>query len=340
MEYKEENMTIVFAIIMICILIFIHELGHFIAAKACGVKVNEFALGMGPAIIKRQRGETLYSLRIIPIGGYCAMEGEDEDSEDEKAFNKKPAWQKAIILVAGAGMNLIMAIVLMIIVTYYIGFPTSTIGNVQEDSPAQAAGIVAGDVILEADGTVVDDWYDFTDIVEKHDNGEPLQLVVERDGSEVEVYATPEKGEDGRYIIGVGTQMERSAFKSIVKGPEATWDMTKNMYTVIKQLITGEVSTKDLAGPVGIVYMVDQSVSQGFELPAEFLPDDPVYHVNIFGGGFQIQIFVNRPAHFFGKVRPILGCQFIERPNCIFRQMERLALCFNGRFLQINPPFK
>ena len=84
---------------------------------------------------------------------------------------------------------------------------------------------------------ILDDWYDFTDIVEKHDNGEPLQLVVERDGSEVEVYATPEKGEDGRYIIGVGTQMERSAFKSIVKGPEATWDMTKNMYTVIKQLI-------------------------------------------------------------------------------------------------------
>ena len=241
-------MTIVFAIIMICILIFIHELGHFIAAKACGVKVNEFALGMGPAIIKRQRGETLYSLRIIPIGGYCAMEGEDE----------------SIFLEAGAGLNVIIAIGLLIIVTYFIGFPTSTIGNVQEDSPAQAAGIVAGDVILEADGTVVDDWYDFTDIVEKHDNGEPLQLVVERDGSEVEVYATPEKGEDGRYIIGVGTQMERSAFKSIVKGPEATWDMTKNMYTVIKQLITGEVSTKDLAGPVGIVYMVDQSVSQGF----------------------------------------------------------------------------
>ena len=88
------------------------------------------------------------------------------------------------------------------------------------------------------------------------------------------------------------------------------------------------------------IYQSGQPVSQGFELPAEFLPDDPVYHVNIFGGGFQIQIFVNRPAHFFGKVRPILGGQFIERPNCIFRQMERLALCFYGRFLQINPPFQ
>lgn len=257
-------MTIIFAIIMICILIFIHELGHFIAAKTCGVKVNEFALGMGPAIIKRQKGDTVYSLRVIPIGGFCAMEGENEDSEDEGAFNKKPAWQRAIILVAGAGMNLIMAVLLMIIVTYYIGFPTSTIGNVQKDSPAEAAGIVAGDVIIEADGKAIDDWYDFTDIVEKNDSGEPLDLVVERDGEKIDISATPQKGEDGRYIIGVETQMERNALKSIVKGPEATWDMTKSMYTVIKQLITGEVSTKDLAGPVGIVYMVDQSVSQGF----------------------------------------------------------------------------
>ena len=84
-------MTLVYAIIMFCILIFIHEFGHFIVAKACGVKVNEFALGMGPAIFKKQKGETLYALRAIPIGGYCAMEGEDEESEDERAFNNKKA---------------------------------------------------------------------------------------------------------------------------------------------------------------------------------------------------------------------------------------------------------
>ena len=104
-------MTIVYAVIMFCILIFIHELGHFVVAKACGVKVNEFALGMGPAIFKVQRGETLYALRAIPIGGYCAMEGEDEDSDDERAFNKKKAWQKAAIVVAGAAMNFILCVV-------------------------------------------------------------------------------------------------------------------------------------------------------------------------------------------------------------------------------------
>ena len=95
-------MTLIYAVIIFCMLIFVHELGHFIVAKACGVKVNEFAIGMGPAIFKKQKGDTLYAVRILPIGGYCAMEGEDEDSEDERAFNNKPAWQRACVLAAGA----------------------------------------------------------------------------------------------------------------------------------------------------------------------------------------------------------------------------------------------
>lgn len=257
-------MTIIIAIIMICILIFVHELGHFIAAKACGVKVNEFALGMGPAIIKKQKGETLYSLRAIPIGGFCAMEGEDEESEDERAFNNKPAWKKAVILVAGAGMNLVMAVVLMIVVTYSMGFPTLTVSQVSEGSPAATAGITAGDKITEVDGKVIDDWYAFTDEIEKSKEGKTLELTVERDGKELAFSTVPQKDENGRYIIGVYSQYEKNALRSIVKGPEATWDMTKSMYSILKQLVTGDVSTKDLSGPVGIVYMVDKSVSEGF----------------------------------------------------------------------------
>ena len=88
-------MTIIYALIIFCLLIFVHELGHFIVAKACGVKVNEFAIGMGPAIFSKQKGETKYSIRIFPIGGYCAMEGEDEDSEEPRALNNQPAWQRA-----------------------------------------------------------------------------------------------------------------------------------------------------------------------------------------------------------------------------------------------------
>lgn len=256
-------MTIIYAIIMICILIFIHELGHFITAKLCGVKVNEFALGMGPVIVQRQKGETMYSLRAIPIGGFCAMEGEDEESDDEGAFNKKPAWKKAIILAAGAFMNLLMAVLLMIIVVYAIGFPTSTFDEVTKGSPAEKAGIITGDKVIEANGQKVDDWYDFTEIVENADKDNKLQLVIERDGKKI----TTSSGfteVDGRKVIGVTSKYERNVAKAIVNGPKATINMAKSMYTVLKQLVTGEVSTKDLSGPVGIVYMVDKSVSQGF----------------------------------------------------------------------------
>ena len=151
-------MTIIYAIIMFCLLIFIHELGHFMAAKACGVKVNEFALGMGPAIFKKQKGETLYALRAIPIGGYCAMEGEDEESEDARAFNNKPAWKKAIIVVAGAAMNLILCILFLIIIALYTGTVTTTIDQVTAGSPAEAAGIQSGDKIVAVDQKKTDDW--------------------------------------------------------------------------------------------------------------------------------------------------------------------------------------
>jgi len=111
-------MTLIYAVLIFCLLIFVHEFGHFVTAKMCGIKVNEFAIGMGPALFQKQRGETLYSVRAIPIGGFCAMEGEDEDSEDERAFNNQPAWQRAIVLAAGSIMNLLTAIVLMIIIAF------------------------------------------------------------------------------------------------------------------------------------------------------------------------------------------------------------------------------
>ncbi len=257
-------MTIIIAIIMICILIFIHELGHFLAAKACGVKVNEFALGMGPKLLKKQKGETLYTLRAIPIGGFCAMEGEDEESDDERAFNNKSAGKKAFILVAGAGMNFILALILMIVVTYNMGFATLTVGKVVDGSPAQKAGIMAGDELVSVNGTKLDEWNDFTQIVSADKEHEALDITIKRGSEEMTFVATPKKDEEsGRYIVGIATEREKSTFKSIVNGPKETINMTKSMYVVLKQLVTGEVSTKDLSGPVGIVYMVDQSASQG-----------------------------------------------------------------------------
>ena len=257
-------MTIIYAIIIFCLLIFVHEFGHFFVAKACGIKVNEFAIGMGPAIFKKQRGETLYAVRVFPIGGYCAMEGEDEESEDERAFNNKPAWQRALVLFAGAGMNFITCVVLIIIVYLVAGTATTTIGTVSDDSPAAMAGIQAEDKILEIDGHEITSWNDVAASVPDEEGAEII-VKVERDGQVIELTSGVMYNEESqRYILGVTTKAEHNPVTAVKQGVKGTGTMTVMMYKLLKQLITGEVSTKDLSGPVGIVYAVSDSVSYGF----------------------------------------------------------------------------
>ncbi len=256
-------MTIIYAIIIFCLLIFVHELGHFIVAKACGVKVNEFAIGMGPAIFKKQKGETLYAVRLFPIGGFCAMEGEDEDSEDDRAFNNKPAWQRALVLTAGSFMNLLTAVVLMIVIAFVMGQATTTVNEVLDDSPAYRAGMVSGDRIVEVDGTAVDEWNDVITCIGESSR-DTADIVVERDGVQKNLTAALEYDkESGRNKIGITPEMKHSVAGSVGSGMKNTWNMTVMMYKVIKQLFTGDVSVSELSGPVGIVYAVNQSAKAG-----------------------------------------------------------------------------
>ena len=256
-------MTIIYAIIIFCLLIFVHELGHFIVAKACGVKVNEFAIGMGPAIFKKQKGETLYAVRLFPIGGFCAMEGEDEDSEDDRAFNNKPAWQRALVLTAGSFMNLLTAVVLMIVIAFVVGQATTTVNEVLDDSPAYRAGMMSGDRIVEVDGTAVDEWNDVITYIGESSR-DTADIVVERDGVQKNLTAALEYDkESGRNKIGITPEMKHSVAGSVGSGMKNTWNMTVMMYKVIKQLFTGDVSVSELSGPVGIVYAVNQSAKAG-----------------------------------------------------------------------------
>ena len=242
-------MTIIYALLIICVLIFFHELGHFMAAKACGVKVNEFAIGMGPKVLKKQKGETLYSVRAFPLGGFCAMEGEDEDSQDERAFNRKSVWKKAIIIVAGAAMNLIIAIILMIAVNYMNGVPTTTISQVEENSPAYTAG-------------KINSWDD-VQAVKNAVNTRELNIKVQRKDTELNIKTTL-KENDRNKIIGIVPVSEKNIVKAIANGPSATWNMAKSMYSGLYSLITGKVSAKELSGPVGIVYLINKGISRGF----------------------------------------------------------------------------
>ncbi|MBR3599205.1 MAG: site-2 protease family protein, partial [Lachnospiraceae bacterium] len=236
-------MTIIYALIMFCILVLVHEGGHFIAAKAVGVKVNEFAIGMGPLLWKKQKGETQYSIRLFPIGGFCAMEGEDEDSEDARAFGNQPAWARALILVAGSFMNLVLAVVVLAGIALYIGTPTTTISEFSEVSPAREAGLLPGDKIIAIENQGIQEWNDVSWAIGLSED-DIINVVVERNGEEakdVDIQAIKEEG-TGRTIIGIMPEVTHNPFTAASSGVKATGAMAVEMYHVLKQLVTGEVS--------------------------------------------------------------------------------------------------
>lgn len=257
-------MTIIYAILMFCILVLVHEGGHFIAAKSVGIKVNEFAIGMGPVLLKKVKGETQYSLRLFPIGGFCAMEGEDDDSDDERSFGKKPVWAKALVIVAGAFMNLVLAIVILACSIYYLGMPTTAIGEFSQVSPARDAGLKIGDKIVAIEQYKINEWTDITKAIsgQKDDS---VTITVERDNKDLNYtmnLATEES--TGRKIVGITPAVSRSVGGAIVTGCKATWNMTVSMVDVIGELVTGKVSPKELTGPIGITVAVSDSVKYGF----------------------------------------------------------------------------
>ena len=255
--------TALLAILLFCIMIFPHELGHFIAAKRVGVKVNEFAFGMGPAIWKKQGKETLYSIRLFPIGGYCAMEGEDEESESPRAFTNKKPWQKILVLVAGSFMNVISAVLIMIIVVGVLGFTTTTIDQVDIGSPAEQAQFMEGDVVVKIDDYDIERWNDVSAAFSAAAGNEST-VVVERDGKNQVLTVTPDINEDGRYVVGITCKVSHSPVKAVVEGTKATWNMTKNMLVTIGQLFTGNTGVDELSGPVGMVQMVNETTNYGY----------------------------------------------------------------------------
>lgn len=257
-------MTIIYAIVIFLLLIFIHEFGHFIAAKACDVKVNEFSLGMGPELWSRQGEETKHSLRAIPIGGYCAMEGEDEDSDHERALNKKNGWQKFLVFVAGATMNVVLAVIIMIAIALYSGAATTTLDSVEEGLPAAQAGLLAGDQIVAIDGEKMGSWEEITNVI-SNTKKESLEVTVLRDDEEL-TYTVPVgyNEEEHRNILGIMTRAEHNPGSAVVRGCQGTWAMGVAMVDVLGQLFTGKVSTKELSGPVGIVSIVNEQSKLGF----------------------------------------------------------------------------
>lgn len=269
-------MFIVYAIIIFAILIFVHELGHFIAARVSGISVREFALGMGPKLFKKQGKQTLFSIRAFPIGGFCAMEGEDEDSADPHAFNNRPIPARALTLVAGSLMNILLAILLLSIIIFSAGEPTTKIAEIGADSPALGAGLVEGDQIVSINGEPIKSWADIsayvTDFNQRVASGEVTGdaaaiEVLRADGSRETIKTAFYEDAEGNMKIGITPVIGHSAgfaFRSIGYGANATWSMTKMMFATLRDLFTGKAGIDSLTGPVGIVKTVGDTAQMGF----------------------------------------------------------------------------
>lgn len=259
-------MYVVIGILIFLFLITVHEFGHFIVAKATGIKVNEFSIGMGPALWKKQGEETLYSLRALPLGGYCAMEGEDESSSDPRSFDEAKPWQRFLTILAGPLMNFVAAIVILFFVGLFAGVPAPVIGQFSEHSALEAGGAQIGDRIVQIDDQKINEFTEITDYLDAS-NGKEMDVTLLRDGKEIVLHLTPTY-EGGRYLLGFLPGSEHSFVKSMGYGFTKTWELTGLIVMSLGMLFTGQVGINDLSGPVGIVSSM--SMLAGYGMAAFF----------------------------------------------------------------------
>lgn len=243
-------------------LIFFHELGHFIVAKLSDIKVNEFSLGLGPQLISMKLKETHYSIRLLPFGGYVKMEGEDTDTSDPRAFNNKSALVRLGVILAGPLMNFILAILLLGIIGFYSGVPTRQV-TVTPGEPAEISGIQDNDIIHAIDGRKVGHWEEIVEIISGRHN-EKISVTVIRDGKYIDYdVTTTVEPKTQRGIIGIKSVMQKhSVLESIKYGYKKTVLILKLILVGIYQVLTGKVKA-DVVGPVGLAHIVGEAANIG-----------------------------------------------------------------------------
>ena len=259
---------ILLGILIFGFLIAIHEFGHFIAAKLSGVQVNEYSINMGPKLLQTQRGETLYTLRLLPIGGYCAMEGEDEESDNPRAFNNAAWWKRLIILVAGSFMNFVAGLLIITILCAFTvkTIPDMTIHSFMDESILDEQGFELGDRFYAVDGKRVYVSSDIDLLVERHQS-KIMDITVLRDGKKLTLHnvdmtkqlVTYEDGSTD-YKYGFLQNLDEANFGSILRFSfYESLDFTRMVWFGLSDLIAGKVGLKDMGGPVQIVKVMADS---------------------------------------------------------------------------------
>ncbi len=246
---------------MFLLLIVIHEFGHFISAKFLGVRVNEFAVGFGPKLFSKKVGETEYFLKLIPFGGYCAMEGEDEDSDDPHAFCNKKAWRRLIIVAMGAIFNLILGLIIIaIILAPSKQFTTTTVAGFYENSVSSEHGLEVGDTIIGVDGRKIFSTYDLGYSFTNIDDGR-VDITVERDGREIELsnvkFNTREEDGITYFELDFYVKGQKKDFLSyIAQIFKTALSYGAVIWRSLIDLLAGKYGISAMSGPVGITATV------------------------------------------------------------------------------------
>lgn len=266
-------MIILIVFLIFGVIIMIHEYGHFIAAKKCGVFVEEFAIGMGPKLWGKEKNKTLYSIRLFPIGGYCKMKDEDTKSTDKDSFGNATKLKKFIILFAGAFMNFLLAIVIFVSIAFFSSNATTTIKSVDESLPAYSAGIKAGDEIYKINGKRIRIFQDITFSLFR--NGDkPLDIIIKRNGEKIKINVMPEL-KNNTYLIGITPEVKSAFLGDKIEGiKKATFFDTLyngywNMIFTIKativgvvELFTGKANLNEVVGPIGLVPEINKTYQE------------------------------------------------------------------------------
>jgi regulator of sigma E protease len=269
-------------VVVLGVLIFVHELGHFLLAKLMGVGVKKFSLGFGPRIVSRKVGMTEYMISSIPLGGYVKMVGEEPDAElDESllplSYSHKGVTRRTLIILAGPAFNLLLAVVIFFGLFWFSGRPIMEpeVGEVQTEMPAHVSGIRAGDRVLSVGGKPVHQWNDMADLVQESE-GRPLSFEILRDNRTFSVKITPQLvptqnlwGEEvEKYAIGITASgafsiEQLNLFQSTGEAVIYTWRIVTFTALTIGKILTGAVSVKALGGPIMIAQLTGEQAKAG-----------------------------------------------------------------------------
>ena len=266
---------VLLAIVMLGIIVTVHEFGHYTVGRLCGIGIVEFSVGFGPRLFGWERKGIKYSLRAIPLGGYCAFVGEDERNDDPRAMNNQPVWKRFLTVLAGPFMNFVLAFVVCAIMLqgYFIAETYPVVDQVMAEMPAEEAGLLPGDRIVEVNGVSLTNNSQgvstMISTIQSSDLSQPIRLTVERDGEQkafsmTAVPVTDEEGNATRYQIGiVFSSRTFTFFESLKEAGGYMVDTTAQMLDSLKNLVFKGEGLEDTAGTVGIIAVVAQQAREG-----------------------------------------------------------------------------